>query len=93
VSSLCSWAPDRLGDNDALKKGITFLKAGSVELKFSDVQGSKASGYDAADVDIRKMQSDLNYVSLAVPDEVRRLLVGPGSTRTASNFRSSSSGA
>lgn len=69
-------AADRLGDNDPLKKGITFLKAGSVELKFSDTQGSKAANYEAADVDIRKQQSDLNYISNAVPDEVRRLLVG-----------------
>lgn len=69
-------ASDRLSDNDPLKKGITSLKADVVELKFSDVQGSKASNYESADVDIRKMQSDLNYVSLVVPDEVRRLLVG-----------------
>lgn len=69
-------AADRLGDNDPLKKGITMLKAGSVELRFSDTQGSKAANYDAADIDIRKQQSDLNYVSNAVPDEVRRLLVG-----------------
>ena len=69
-------AANRVGDNDPLKKGITALKAGSVELKFSDTMGSKAANYDAADVDIRKQQSDLNYVSDVVPDEVRRLLVG-----------------
>lgn len=76
-------AGDRLGDNEALKKGVIGLKAGSVELKFSDVQGSKASNYESADVDIRKMQSDLNYVSLAVPDEVRRLLVASWFTQNS----------
>jgi hypothetical protein len=67
-------AGDRLGDNDPLRKGVTSLKAGSVALTFSDVQGQQSSR-EAADVAIRKMQSDLNYVSSVVPDEVRRLLV------------------
>ena len=67
-------AGDRLGDNDPLRKGVTSLKAGSVALTFSDVQGQQSSR-EAADVAIRKMQSDLNYVSNVVPDEVRRLLV------------------
>lgn len=68
-------AGDRLGDNDPLKKGIVGLKAGSVELKFSDAQSRKGLNYESADVDIRRQQSDLNYVSDVVPDEVRRLLV------------------
>lgn len=68
-------ASDRLGDNSAFKKGITSLKAGSVALSFSDVQGSQNSNIEAADIAIRKKQSDLNYVSDVVPDEVRRLLV------------------
>jgi hypothetical protein len=68
-------ASDRLGDNSAFKKGVTSLKAGSVALTFSDVQGSQASSVEAADIAIRKMQSDLNYASNVVPDEVRRLLV------------------
>jgi len=67
-------AGDRLGDNDPLRKGVTSLKAGSVALTFSDVQGQQSSR-EAADVAIRKMQSDLNYVSNVIPDEVRRLLV------------------
>lgn len=67
-------ASDRLGDNDALKKGITSIKAGSVALTFSDVQG-QASTYESAGVAVRRKQSDLNYVSDVVPDEVRRLLV------------------
>jgi hypothetical protein len=67
-------AGDRLGDNDPLKKGITSLKAGSVALTFSDVQG-KESNYESADVQARKAQSDLAYLSDVVPAEVRRLLV------------------
>lgn len=68
-------AGDRLGDNSALEKGITSLKAGSVALTFSDVKSSQSSSVEAADIAIRKKQSDLNYVSAVVPDEVRRLLV------------------
>lgn len=67
-------AADRLGDNDPLKKGITSIKAGSVALTFSDVQGQQATR-EAADVRIRQQQSDLNYASDVVPSEVRRLLV------------------
>jgi len=65
---------NRLGDNDPLRKGITSLKAGPVALSFSDVQGGAGNNIEGADVAIRKMQSDLNYVSLVVPDEVRRLI-------------------
>jgi hypothetical protein len=71
-------ASDRLGNNDPLDKGITSLKAGSVALTFSDVKGHQASSNmptEAVDVEIRRKQSDLNYVSNVVPDEVRRLLV------------------
>lgn len=68
-------AGDRLGDNSALEKGITSLKAGSVALTFSDVKSSQSSSYEAADINIRRKQSDLNYVSPVIPDEVRRLLV------------------
>ena len=67
-------ASDRLGDNDPLRKGITSIKAGSVALTFSDVQGQQATR-ESADVRIRQQQSDLNYASSVVPDEVRRLLV------------------
>lgn len=67
-------AGDRLGDNDPLRKGVTSLKAGSVALTFSDVQGQQSSR-EAADVAIRKLMSDLNWASGVVPDEVRRLLV------------------
>lgn len=67
-------AADRLSDNIPLHKGITSLRAGSVALSFSDVVG-RHQDPEAADVTVRKAQSDLNYVSDVVPDEVRRLLV------------------
>lgn len=67
-------AGDRLSDNVPLHKGITSIKAGSVALSFSDVVG-RHQDPQAADVTVRKAQSDLNYVSDVVPDEVRRLLV------------------
>jgi hypothetical protein len=68
-------AGDRLGDNSALEKGITSLKAGSVALTFSDVKSQQSSTREGADISIRRKQSDLNYVSSVIPDEVRRLLV------------------
>ncbi len=76
-------ASDRLGDNDSLKKGITSIKAGSVALTFSDQIGKAGSTYDSADIAIRKQQSDLNYVSDVVPNEVRRLLVGSWFTQNS----------
>lgn len=68
-------AGDRLGDNSALEKGITSLKAGSVALTFSDVKSQQSSTVEAADIAVRRKQSDLNYLASVVPDEVRRLLV------------------
>jgi hypothetical protein len=70
-------AGDRLSDNDTLKKGITGIKAGSVALQFSDVQGGHAATYEGGEVLLRKEQADLRYASDVVPAEVRRLLV-PG---------------
>lgn len=67
-------AGDRLSDNVPLHKGITGIKAGSVSLSFADVVG-RHQDPQSADVTLRKAQSDLNYVSDVVPDEVRRLLV------------------
>lgn len=67
---------DRLSDNEPIKKGITSIKAGSIALTFADVLGgNKRNPAEAADVNARLAQSDLNYLSDVVPDEVRRLLV------------------
>jgi DnaT-like ssDNA binding protein len=68
---------DRLSDNDTLKKGIIGVKAGSVDVRFSDVQGGKAASYEGGEVLLRKEQTDLRYAADIVPGEVRRLLV-PG---------------
>lgn len=68
-------ASNRLGDNDPLRKGITSIKAGSVALTFSDIRGHARGSAESAQVGVRLAQSDLNYVSDVVPDEVRRLLV------------------
>jgi hypothetical protein len=70
-------AGDRISDNDVLKKGIIGITAGSVALRFSDVQGGKAATYEGGEVLLRKEQTDLRYASDVVPSEVRRQLV-PG---------------
>lgn len=63
-------AGDRLVDNAALKAGVTSVKAGSVAVSFKEID-------ESADETIRRMGSDLFYVSKTVPDAVRQLLV-PG---------------
>lgn len=80
----CEWAlqlgaGDRLGDNDALAKGVSSVKAGSVEVAFQSISDS----LEAVDTALRRSRSDMAYMSGAVPDEVRRLLV-PGWYREAS---------
>lgn len=67
-------ASDRLGDNEALQKGVTSVNAGDVAVTFTDAH-SAAANIEGADVAIRKQQADLYYVSDVVPAEVRRLLV------------------
>lgn len=66
-------ASDRLSDNDALKQGITSVKAGSVAVTFADVQ--KTGSYESADIELRKMMADLQWAARAIPDAVRYLLV------------------
>lgn len=60
------------GDNDAAKKSVSSVRAGSVSVAFQNVDSSSK---DAVDMLIRRLGSEFNYVSNAVPDEVRRLLV------------------
>lgn len=84
LDAQCEWAlqlgaGDRLGDNDALAKGVSSVKAGSVEVAFQSVSDS----LEAVDTALRRARSDMAYVSGAVPDEVRRLLV-PGWYKEAS---------
>lgn len=84
LDAQCEWAlqlgaGDRLGDNDALAKGVSSVKAGSVEVAFQSVSDS----LEAIDTALRRGRSSMAYVSGAVPDEVRRLLV-PGWYKEAS---------
>ena len=64
---------DRIGDNDALRQGITSVRAGSVAVTFSDVM--QQTTREAADVALRKLMGDLQWAARAVPDAVRYLLV------------------
>jgi len=73
----CEWAlrlgqSDIAADNDALKQGITSVKAGSVAVTFKTVDMTDA---EAADVAVILQQSDFFYLSKTVPDAVRFLLV------------------
>jgi hypothetical protein len=63
---------DLVSDNDALKQNISSVKAGSVAVAFQNIDQASP---DAIDMLIRRMGSELNYVSNAIPGEVRRLLV------------------
>jgi hypothetical protein len=65
-------AGDRLADNDALKQGITSVKAGSVAVTFKEIDESNR---ESADIAIRKLEQDLQWASRTVPDSVRQLLV------------------
>lgn len=65
-------AGDRVSDNDAIKQGITSVKAGSVAVTFKDVTENTS---ESVDMLIRRLGSEFNYVSKTVPDMVRQLLV------------------
>jgi hypothetical protein len=73
----CEWAYQMLAgsnfiaDNEAAKQGVASVRAGSVAVSFQ----SKGTSVEDMDTQIRLMGSEFNYVSLAVPGEVRRLLV------------------
>src|SRR6478609_1155881 len=84
LDAQCEWAlqlgaGDRLSDNDALAKGVSSVKAGSVGVSFQSVSDT----LEAVDTLLRRNRADMTYVSGVVPDEVRRLLV-PGWYREAS---------
>lgn len=69
----CEWAmrlgaSDIAADNEALKQGITSVKAGSVAVSFKSVD-------ETTDEAIIRQQSELFYLSKTVPDAVRFLLV------------------
>lgn len=92
LDAQCEWAlqlgtADRLSDNDALAKGVSSVKAGSVGVSFQSVGDT----LEAADTLLRRNRADMTYVSGVVPDEVRRLLV-PGWYKEASVRRSAAIG-
>lgn len=66
-------ASDRFADNEAFKKGITSVRAGSVAVTFSDVM--QQSDIEGLDAQLRLMGSQLAYLSKVVPDAIRHLLV------------------
>ncbi len=70
---LLSGTTDRTADNPDLKAigeqtQLTSVKAGSVALSFA---GKSFSNLESFDAFIRSLNSDLNYLSKAVPDSVR----------------------
>jgi Zn-dependent alcohol dehydrogenase len=65
-------AADLVSDNDALKQGISSVKAGSVAVAFQSID---TSSVDSVDMALRRLGSEFNYISSEIPGEVRRLLV------------------
>ena len=63
---------DLVSDNDALLKGISSIRAGSVGITFQNVSQSTV---EEVDMFLRRMGSDFNYLSSQISGEVRRLLV------------------
>lgn len=61
-----------VADNDALNKNVSSVKAGDVAVSFQNVD---LSSVEAVDMFIRRLGSEFNYISSAIPGEVRRLLV------------------
>lgn len=63
---------DLITDSQAALLGIASVKAGSVAVGFQSVDTSTDEAYDLI---IRRLGSEFNYISNAIPGEVRRLLV------------------
>jgi len=63
---------DLISDNEAASKGVSSVKAGSVAVSFHSFDFSSV---EAVDMFLRRLTSEFNYVSVAIPGEVRRLLV------------------
>lgn len=59
-------------DDAALKANVLGVKAGAVSVQF---QQQFSNTTEAVDLAMRKKTSEFNYLSNAVPDEVRRMLV------------------
>ena len=72
----CEWAyqflagVDTTSDSDALRQGVSSVKAGSVAVSFQSIDTSNSEAMDAL---VRRFNSDFDYLN--APGEVRRLLV------------------
>lgn len=65
---------DLTGDNSAIKKGISEIKAGPVDIKYQSTSGG-GTLVDTLDAIVQRMSTDFDYLSVSIPDSVRRLLV------------------
>jgi hypothetical protein len=79
----CEWAgqyisTDLFATNSAQAKGIASLKAGPVAITYKD---QSARTVDVMNADFRRVQPELAYASLAVPDFVRNILTPSWYTR------------
>lgn len=63
---------DLVSDNAAAAAGVASVKAGSVSVAFQEVD---TSSVESVDMMLRRLGSEFNYLSVAIPGEVRRLLV------------------
>jgi hypothetical protein len=70
--SLAVGSSDLFADNDAAKANIAAIKAGSVEVQF---QSTRSDSREAVDLAIRRLGPEFRYLSNAVPEAVRLMLI------------------
>jgi len=70
--SLAVGSSDLFADNEAAKSNISAIKAGSVEIQF---QSTRSDSREAVDLLIRRLGPEFRYLSNAVPEAVRLMLV------------------
>jgi hypothetical protein len=63
---------DLVSDNLAAQLGVSLVQAGDVRVMF---QRDPLTTFQAADIFLRRLGSQFNYLSIAMPAEARRLLV------------------
>lgn len=66
---------DRTADNSAEKKDIQRIKADTVEIEYKEMRAGQTDPYAYLDAQALRMGRDFDYLSRAVPDAVRLLLV------------------
>jgi len=70
--SLAVGSSDLFADNDAAKANIAAIKAGSVEVQF---QSTRSDSREAIDLWVRRLGPEFRYLSNAVPEAVRLMLI------------------